>query len=201
MHQNIRNVVNYLLLHSSHINNVSFFHGKMGIVVAMYAYANRKKDKLIEEYAWDLLQQVYDGVYSDMPIGLENGLAGIGYATTFLCEKGWVECDLNTILFDIDYKIMERDPRRMTDYSMRTGLKGLQVYLTLRGKSGAPLLTFDEVYINELYSILANQSPFNVDINILELLNKPEFSIHEYLEKPIKIDGGSAYYILKETLT
>ena len=182
------------------MNNVSFFHGKMGVVVAMYAYANRYNDKFIEEYAWDLLQQVYDGVYTDMPIGLENGLAGIGYATTLLCERGWVECDLNAILFDIDCKIMERDPRRITDFSMRTGAKGLQVYLALRRKSGIPLLTFDERYIDELHSVLVNQSSFNATINILELLNKPGFPVHEYIDKPIKIDGGSAYYILKETL-
>ena len=62
MYRDTRNIVNYLLLHSSHMNNVSFFHGKMGVVVAMYAYANRYNDKFIEEYAWDLLQQVYDGV-------------------------------------------------------------------------------------------------------------------------------------------
>ena len=74
MNQYIRNIVDHLLFHSSYLNNVGFFHGKMGIVVAMYAYANRYKDKFIEEYAWDLLQDVYDGIHADMPIGIESGL-------------------------------------------------------------------------------------------------------------------------------
>jgi hypothetical protein len=200
MNQYIRNIVDHLLFHSSYLNNVGFFHGKMGIVVAMYAYANRYKDKFIEEYAWDLLQEVYDGIHADMPIGIESGLAGIGYAITLLCEKGWIECDLNAVLSDIDSKIMERDPRRITDFSIRTGAKGLQAYLTLRKKNGIPLATFDEMYIIELHSVLANQGEFNTTINILELLNKPIFPIHEYIEKPIEIDGGSAYYILNETL-
>jgi hypothetical protein len=56
------------------------------------------------------------------------------------------------------------------------------------------------MYIIELHSVLANQGEFNTTINILELLNKPIFPIHEYIEKPIEIDGGSAYYILNETL-
>lgn len=64
MSQDLQNIINHLLLHSSYINNVSFFHGKMGLVVAMYAYAKRYSDSYIEEYAWDLLQQVYDGVYA-----------------------------------------------------------------------------------------------------------------------------------------
>ena len=61
-------------------------------------------------------------------------------------------------------------------------------------------MTFDDIYITELNSVLASQSPFNANIDILELLNKPIFPIHEYIENPIIIDGGSAYYILKETL-
>lgn len=200
MSQDLQNIINHLLLHSSYINNVSFFHGKMGLVVAMYAYAKRYSDSYIEEYAWDLLQQVYDGVYADMPIGLEFGLAGIGYATALLYEKGWIECDLNGVLSDVDSKIMERDPRRITDFSVRTGAKGLQVYLAIRKKNGTPLLTFDDMYITELNSVLACQSPFNANIDILELLNKPMFPVREYIENPIIIDGGSAYYILKETL-
>ena len=72
MNQYIRNIVDHLLFHSSYLNNVGFFHGKMGIVVAMYAYANRYKDKFIEEYAWDLLQEVYDGIHADMPIGWQE---------------------------------------------------------------------------------------------------------------------------------
>lgn len=200
MSQNLRSIIDHLLLHGSYISNVSFFHGKMGLVVAMYAYANRYSDNYIEEYAWDLLQQVYDGVYSDMPIGLEAGLAGIGYATALLNEKGWVECDLNGVLSDIDSKIMERDPRRITDFSIRTGAKGLQAYLAIREKNETPLLTFDEMYITELRSVLARQNSFDANINILELLNKPIFPIHEYIGNPINIDGGSAYYILKETL-
>ena len=96
---------------------------KWDLLLLCMSYAKRYSDSYIEEYAWDLLQQVYDGVYADMPIGLEFGLAGIGYATALLYEKGWIECDLNGVLSDIDSKIMERDPRRITDFSARTGAK------------------------------------------------------------------------------
>ena len=41
----------------------------------------------------DTAQQIYDGIYSNMPIGLEYGLAGIGYGTTILYKRGLVDCD------------------------------------------------------------------------------------------------------------
>ena len=201
MDKRLRKITDYLLLKSLYMQDVGLFHGKMGIVLTLYANANRYQDDLIEEYAWDLLQQVYDGVHTDMPLGLENGLAGIGYGTTLLYEHGWVGCDLNDILFDIDAKIMERDPRRLTDYSVRSGIKGLSIYLVERQKSGSPIFTFDNRYLSEIQSILANVSPMISDINIIDIINEPSFSDCEYIDKPIGIDGGSAFYLLKDALT
>ena len=101
-------IADYLLLRSSYMQELGLFHGKMGVVVALYLYADAYGDEVMREYAWELFQQVYDGVHTDMPVGLERGLAGIGYGTTLLCKRGLVECSLNDILEDIDRKIMER---------------------------------------------------------------------------------------------
>lgn len=201
MDTRLRKITDYLLLKSLYVQDVGLFHGKMGVVLALYAHAKRYQDDLIEEYAWDLLQQVYDGVHTDMPLGLENGLAGIGYGTTLLYGHGWVDCDLNDILSDIDAKIMERDPRRLTDYSVRSGIKGLWLYLRERQKSDGHIFTFDNRYLTELQSKFANVSPMIPDINIIDILNEPSFSDCEYIDEPIGIDGGSAFYLLKDSLT
>lgn len=201
MNSEFRKIIDYLLLKSPFLQDIGLFHGKMGIAVALYAYANRYQDNLIEEYAWDLFQQVYDGVHMDMPIGLEYGLSGIGYGTTLLCEQGYVECDLNSILSDIDAKIMERDPRRIKDFSVRSGAGGIQFYLALRQKNGDPLLTFDKQYLVELHSAMVNRMMPNFEGSIINILNEPLFTKSEYIDKPIGIDGGSAYYILKNILT
>lgn len=194
-------IIDYLLLKSLYIHDTGLFHGKMGIVVALYAYANRYHDKLLEEYAWDLFLQVYDGVHTDMPIGLEYGLSGIGYGTALLCELGLMECNLNEILIDIDTKIMERDPRRMTDFSVRTGTGGLFLYIALRQKVSGCISTFDSRYLSELQFATKNKAALNPSINIINLLNKPSFTEANYLDKPIGIDGGSSYYILKSILS
>lgn len=198
MQKTLENITNYLLLNSPYIQDIGLFHGKMGIVLALYAYADKYNDKLIEEYAWDLFQQVYDGVRTDMPVGLEYGLAGIGYATTLLRGKGWVACDLNEVLAEIDAKIMERDPRRMTDYSVRSGAGGLLVYLAQRQRVDGRILTFDAQYLAELKSAI--KTPPQPVRHIVDFLNEPSFAASDYIEKPIGIDGGSAYYILKACL-
>ena len=201
MDQKIKKIADYLLLRSSYIQEFGLFHGKMGVVVALYMYSSKYNDKLMEEYAWDLFQQVYDKVHIDMPVGLETGLAGIGYGTTLLYKYGLVSCDLNEILMDVDSKIMERDPRRMSDLSARTGLGGILQYIALRQIISEPLLTFDRQYLTELDNAVADNASLNTMCQlheITDLLAKPQFNIDGYIEKPLGIDDGCAYYILND---
>ena len=106
MKEEMDKIADYLLLRSGYLQELGLFHGKMGVVVALYLYADAYGDEVMREYAWELFQQVYDGVHTDMPVGLERGLAGIGYGTTLLCKRGLVECSLNDILEDIDRKLL-----------------------------------------------------------------------------------------------
>ena len=200
MNEDLRKIVDYQLLYSPYMRDIGLFHGKMGVVIALYMYSTKYHDELISEYAWDLFQQIYDGIYSNMSIGLEDGLAGIGYGTTILYKRGLVDCDLNSILVDVDSKIMEHDPRRMKDQSIRSGVGGLIQYIGLRKSTGEPLDTFDAQYLSELYAIAAPVISVYQKEDIMSILNIPTFSIEEYTEKPLCIDGGSSYYILKDIL-
>lgn len=200
MDATILKITDYLLLKSSHLQDIGLFHGKMGIAISLFAYAHQYKDRLIEEFAWELLQQVYDGVHTDMPIGLENGLCGIGYGATLLYKYNWVDCDLNSVLADIDEKIMERDPRRIMDFSLRSGVGGLPLYLALRQRVNGSIETFDKQYLKELGEKTSYEGSTAAETDLLNLLNAPSFGESEYIDKPIGIDGGSAYYVLKQSL-
>lgn len=189
-------IADYLLLKGAFVQDVGLFHGKMGIAMALHLYAGKWDDEMLSEYAWDLLRQVYDGVHTDMPVGLESGLAGIGYAVTVLRKAGAVDGNLNDILGEIDAKIMEHDPRRLTDFSVRTGLGGLALYLELR-QSVEPVRTFDRQYMAELQAIMKNSGTLGGCQGLMELLDSPAFPVSEYVEHPLGIDGGCAWYILK----
>lgn len=196
----LHKIVDYLLLKSSSIRDVSLFHGKMGIVVSLYLYAERHKDELLKEYAWDLFLQVHDSIHTNMPVGLEYGLAGIGVGTVLLCHYGNMDCDFNDILADIDAKIMERDPRRFKDLSMRTGMAGVKYYLRLRGALGGEMKSFDHQYITELQQVLGELEISENAPSIIEIINKPSFTLDEYIEKPLGIDIGCSYYILNSVI-
>ena len=189
-------IADYLLLRSSYMQELGLFHGKMGVVVALYLYADAYGDEVMREYAWELFQQVYDGVHTDMPVGLERGLAGIGYGTTLLCKRGLVECSLNDILEDIDRKIMERDPRRLTDMSVRTGVGGLMLYLDLR-QSVEAVATFDSRYMMELQDTVARNNLPCRALDVMDVLNEPTFPEAEYIERPLGIDRGMCLLYIK----
>lgn len=200
METKLHKISDYLLLKSSFSKDISLFHGKMGIVLSLYLYASQHDDELLKEYAWDLFLQVHDSVHTDMPIGLEYGLAGIGVGTVLLCHHGGIDCDFNDILSDVDAKIMERDPRRMKDLSLRTGVAGLWYYLRLRETLGNGIKSFDRQYINELH-LVYDESRMTGDVpNIMEMVNEPFFALDDYIEKPLGIDNGCSYYILKSVI-
>lgn len=199
MKQKTKRIVDYLLLYSPYMSDIGLYHGKMGIVVALYKYATRNHDNLLSEFAWDLFQQIYEAIHSDLPVGLEYGLAGIGFGTTLLYKYGLVDCDLNAILVEIDSKIMERSPLRIKDASIRTGLGGIMCYIALRRSIGEKLETFDERYLTELEAVSMSISKIHQKATLVDLLNIPDFSIDEYMDRPLGLDGGSSYYILKDT--
>lgn len=128
----LSNIANYLLLGSSYINDVSLFHGKAGAMLALYSFSEKYHKPIFHEYADDLMQDIYKMVHDNLPIGIEQGLAGIGYAFTLLSNSDIIECDLNDVLYTIDHTIMCHDCRRMTDYTVKTGLFGVWLYICER---------------------------------------------------------------------
>ena len=64
------------------------------------------------------------------------------------------------------------------------------------------LTSIDGQYIGELKDILKEGYSSNTsEFNLLERLQKPTFSIHEYEKQKLDIDEGVAYYLLKYSLT
>lgn len=148
----IRRMVEHLILNSSFTSDLGLFHGKMGIVIFFAHYARWTGNALYEDFADELLAEIYEDIHTDTPINLESGLCGIAWGIEYLVQNGFMEGDTDEILEDIDRRIMERDPRRMTDLSFRTGLGGILFYATARltasrESDGQP---FDSLYLNDL---------------------------------------------------
>lgn len=195
----IEKIVCHLMLKCADLRDISLYHGRTGIVFALYAYAQKKEDENLKEYAWDLLQTVYKGIYDNQPYGLEWGLAGIGYGVTLLKKYGIFDCDLNNVLYEIDQKIMAYDPRRISNFSFRNGALGIHSYLCLRQSVENSLRSFDTTYLHELQMQIQNNHRFDHEIlhrDVLHDLQLPQWDISEYADKALGLDAGMAYFLL-----
>ena len=203
MNNVIYKIVDYLICYSHNQQDIGLFHGKMGVVLALASYAKYHKDDFVKNFTWELYEEVFHNIKSEMSLGIENGLSGIAYGTTLLKQIGFVDCDLNYVLQEVDSKIMEYDPRRITDISFHRGLSGVLSYILIRERNGEIISTFDNQYIIELkeqWRLMTGKSSL-LSLNIFDFINEPEFKINDYIDQPIGIDRGVSYFLLHQNFS
>ena len=118
----------YLTINCSFLGDLSLFHGRMGIILFFAHYAR----------------------------ATQNGLCGIGWGIEYLVQQGVMEGDTDEILADIDRKVMELDPLRITNWGFRRGLAGIAFYVIARLNANrtTAALPFDDAYLTSLQQAL-----------------------------------------------
>lgn len=191
------NFINHLAIQTALISDKSLYHGRMGIILALYCYGVTHNNRFVCDYARDVLQTSDD--YCDGNIGIENGLAGLGLGFSLLYKAGMFKDNLNDLLFDIDKRIMSVDPRRMEDFSFRKGALGILYYIRTRlSIIDQECISLKNDYLKELEANI--QRHFNggvVQNSLIDSLRPPVWKMKEYLGKDAGIDNGSAYYLIK----
>lgn len=84
---------------------IGLFSGKMGICIYFYHQARLTQNRKYEKFAEKLLDSIYRQVHTEMPIDIENGLAGICYGINYLIEENFVKGNVNSILKELDDRI------------------------------------------------------------------------------------------------
>lgn len=154
-------IINLLMFRANFLKDNGLLSGKMGIVLFFASYHRLCLESIYETIADELMEQVIEAVHKELPVGLGSGLSGIGWGIEFLIQNGLLEGDSIEICEEIDHKIMERDPRRITDFSLETGLEGILHYVlahingAIKGHLAMP---FDQTYLFDLYSTLNSLS-------------------------------------------
>ena len=190
----------YLTINGSYLNDLGLFHGKMGIVLFFSELAHVSQNSAYEDLASNLLGEIYEEIHYDLPINLENGLCGIGWGIEYLVQHGLLEGDTDEILSDIDQKVMEINPLRMKDFSLRRGLGGIACYVLARLNASrqSQTLPFDDDYLNFLQEAMS-QAVFphedEIGFNLLESLQQVVNGQHINLQLPFFLTS----YEIKET--
>lgn len=152
----LQRIANHLILHGSLLDNLGLCHGKMGVAIFLYHYAQFTSNKTIAGFADELLEEIIDEIHDELPIDFANGYCGIGWSIEYLLHNRFVEGTSNEILTDIDRKIMERDIRRITDRQLFHGTEGILHYVIFRLYRCGTDTPFDNEYLEDIY-ILASE--------------------------------------------
>lgn len=172
-------IVNLLLLNAGFSSVLGLFHGKMGVVLFFANYSHFTKELLYDDFCSELLDEVCLEMHDSLPIDFENGLCGIAWGIDYLLKNQFLEGDSNDVLAEIDQKIMERDPLRITDFSFKTGLMGILYYVLCRYSNNENVQTLDGEYLSRLYAaskkvIYSNsvEFPFPIDFCVIDNILK-----------------------------
>ena len=167
----------YLTINSSFLGDLGLFHGRMGIVLFFAHYARVTQNKQYEDFAEILLDEIYEEIHWDLPINLENGLCGIGWGIEYLVQHGFMEGNTDEILADLDRKVMEIDPLRISDLSFRRGLAGIIFYVIARLNANRETsnLPFDQEYLDSLQKALEDKKFTEEDDVPTDLKKELEF--------------------------
>lgn len=98
----LQRIANVLLLNASFIENLGLLNGKLGIAIFFYHYSRYTGNKIFEDYAGELIDEIYEEINTNTPVDFANGLTGIGWGIEYLVKNGFIEADTDEALADVD---------------------------------------------------------------------------------------------------
>ena len=158
----LKDIADKEILTSLFLDDYSLMNGQMGITIFFALLSRVTMNHWYEEFADELLENICNNISILLPIDFAHGLCGIGWGIEFLKYQGFIEGDTDEILSEIDMAVMERDVRRINDVSLKTGLTGIQAYVSSRINStrkNSDFKPFEASYISELNEAIARLSP------------------------------------------
>ncbi|MEL7585421.1 MAG: lanthionine synthetase LanC family protein [Prolixibacteraceae bacterium] len=125
-------MINTLLLHSSFIDNLGLLNGKMGISIFFYHLARKTGNTIYEDYAGELIDEIYEDINLNTPMDFANGLAGIGWGIEYLAQNHFIEANTDEVLEETDKRLMQLIYHIPPDLGLCEGVIGLGTYLLMR---------------------------------------------------------------------
>lgn len=165
-------IVDTEILTGLYSDNLSLFHGQMGRCIFFSLLSRCTGNNWYEDFSDELFSVIYDNINTNLTNNFANGLCGIGWGIEFLKTRGFISTDTDEILEDFDTVIMQWDPRRISDHTLDSGLKGLLAYtharLHTRRSTPTHLMPFDSTYIADL-SEAASRIGYQLDAKRLSV--------------------------------
>lgn len=155
----ITDINRHIILNAFNLADLGLYRGKMGIILYFYIYSRSQNEKIYENYAGELLENIFDEINIHLPFFFDDGLCGIGWGIEYLAQNGYITIDTNEILSDLDKFIMQVNPTRIVNNGFDKGLAGLVNYVSTRLTSHAKSasIPFDKEYLSRLYEFITQK--------------------------------------------
>ena len=133
---------------------IGLVNGKLGVTILLYCYARYTQNRYITTLADTFLDEIIGQASIDGSLNIPDGLLGIGWGVCYLSQQHFISCNVNEILSDLDQKIMEIAPGRMTNLDLEYGLGGILRYVLCRlyGTADSSERVFSPAFLCELYN-------------------------------------------------
>ena len=129
----LQRIAETLMFHSSFLYDVGLFNGKMGIAIFFFHLARKTGTNIYEEYACDLIEQMYESMHEHMPADYAGGFSGIGVGMAYLIRQKLIRADADEVLEEIDEAFLHHAQHHLPIApDIRAGITGLGKYCAMR---------------------------------------------------------------------
>ena len=130
--KDLQQITDMLLLNGTLTECPGLVHGKMGIAIFFFHYAQYTNNMLFADYAMDLIDQILNQLHVNSPANYKKGIAGIGVGFDYMIRNNFLDIE-DDICEDFDgrmYRAVKYDPWQ--DFSQYNGLTGYGRYWMTR---------------------------------------------------------------------
>ena len=182
-------IADMLLLNGTLTECPGLVHGKMGIAIFFFHYAQHTGNELYADYSMDLIDEMLNQIHVNSPADYEKGIAGIGIGIDYLIRNNFlnVEDDICEDFDDRMYRATMYDPWQ--DFSQYNGLTGYGRYWITRLRYQAPSVQARECLLR-ITALIEEKS--------LEISIEEKADVYCFLLDLHRISGFDNYFRLME---
>lgn len=144
LEEQVSQIAGMLLLNGTLTECPGLIHGKMGLAVFFFHYAQHTENMLFADYAVDLIGEMQNQIHVNSPADYEKGIAGIGVGIDYLIRNKFLLVE-DDICGDFDsrmFRAVMYDPWQA--FSLYDGLTGYGRYWISRLRYPAPAVQAQE---------------------------------------------------------
>jgi len=192
--QDLQQITDMLLLNGTLTECPGLVHGKMGIAVFFFHYAQFTNNMLFANYAIDLIGEIQEQLHVNSPADYENGLAGIGVGIDYMVRNEFLIAE-DDICKEFDSRMVRAvmyDPWQ--DFSLYDGLSGYGRYWISR-------LRFNDSSLQARKCILRIVEW--IEERLDEVPSNEQFEVYCFLHDLHHLSGfdkgiGNAFHLLEQ---